>query len=88
MREAAIYMTRAGFAIRRASERLGDVWTGRVKLPINCANRRRDLEIGDESRWGRDPPSKTAQVETTLGPQCSACAWLGRPLVLPCSILN
>jgi protein-disulfide isomerase len=64
MREAAIYMTRAAFAIaepgkpsRGASNSTGVRVTGRQKA-----------EIGNERSGAGDPPSKTARVETTLCP--------------------
>src|SRR4051794_19244162 len=68
MRQAAIYMTRAAFAIARALPRLGNAERGASNLPRSLLTGPQGAEIGHERPAPRDPPSKIAQVETTLGP--------------------
>ena len=64
-------MTRVGFAM------IGPVEC--AEFPENSATGPKIWDIPEETSPPRDPSSKTARVETTLVPQCSACAWLGQP---------
>ena len=78
MPEAAIYMTRAAFAIDWGTRGHEGASNSYRNSPIL----RQGSEIGEETSLARDPPSKTARDETTLGPAMFSLRLAGAALGL------